>query len=131
MLQSIYTCTCTLHTYNTCTMYIHVHVHIVRTLYAVHACYVYFPLHQMSLVLNSLDQFFQEVEPEVDRMGGEGDTGISLMALMAIFNKVCTLSTPQGSLCSKCTHCTCILIYTTCTCMYIGTCVYIYTTLSW
>ena len=39
-------------------------------------------------MLNSLEAFFNEVEPEVDRMGGEGDGGVSLMALMAIFNKV-------------------------------------------
>ena len=44
--------------------------------------------HQISQVLNSLEVFFHEVEPEVERMGGEGNSGLSLMALMAIFNKV-------------------------------------------
>lgn len=28
------------------------------------------------------------MEPEVERMGAEGDSGLSLMALMTIFNKV-------------------------------------------
>ena len=39
-------------------------------------------------MLNSLELFFHEVEPEVDRMGAEGEGGLSLMCLMAIFNKV-------------------------------------------
>ena len=48
---------------------------------------------QISQVLNSLEIFFQEVEPEVDRMGGEGEDRLSLMALMAIFNRVSTTCT--------------------------------------
>ena len=31
------------------------------------------------------------VEPEVEKMGVEGDNGLSLMALMAIFNKVLSI----------------------------------------
>ena len=43
---------------------------------------------QMSQMLTSLDQFLHEVEPHVDRMGLEGEHGISLMDLMTIFNRV-------------------------------------------
>ena len=43
---------------------------------------------QMSQMLTSLDQFLHEVEPHVDRMGLEGEHGISLMGLMTIFNRV-------------------------------------------
>ena len=40
-------------------------------------------------MLNSLDKFLHEVEPEVERMGGgEGEDSLSLMALMTIFNRV-------------------------------------------
>ena len=42
-------------------------------------------------MLNSLDVFLQEVEPEVERMGGEGEDRLSLMALMTIFNRVSDL----------------------------------------
>ena len=45
-------------------------------------------LNQISQVLSLLELFFHKVEPEVERMGVEGDNGLSLMALMAIFNKV-------------------------------------------
>ena len=53
----------------------------------------------MSQVLSSLELFFHEVEPEVERMGGEGDNALSLMALMAIFNKVCALTQDWTHVC--------------------------------
>lgn len=53
-----------------------------------YACVTQYISYQVSQVLNSLEVFFHEVEPEVERMGEEGGSGLSLMALMAIFNKV-------------------------------------------
>ena len=56
--------------------------------------------HQISQMLNALDQFLHEVEPEVDRMGGEGDDRLSLMALMTIFNRV-SIPTLNHSACTR------------------------------
>ena len=76
--------------------YVHTYMcvlrHSLRTCIHTHSiCTLPFFSPQISQVLNALELFFHEVEPEVEKMGGEGSHPFSLMSLMAMFNKVRSL----------------------------------------
>ena len=54
----------------------------------VRVTYCMYFLSQVGHVLSGLDQFFEEVEPEVEGISGEESDTQSFMKLMNIFNKV-------------------------------------------
>ncbi len=86
-----------------------------------HTCFHDFPLplspSQVGFVLSSLDQFFAEVEPEVELISGEESDTHAFMRLMNIFNKVSALCVCA---CVRVCVCVCVCV---CACVHVCVCV--------